>query len=150
MSEDITHFRLLRGTFTDSNGEIHQVGDLVTLTESQYETWEHKFEPADDDADVDVETEEASGEPEADRERPTEEAQAEAADDVADDPAAEDREKAETLLETHDSWQAVQNAIEDGQADDFLDALETVEGEDGGPRNSVQSAIETRRDSLEE
>lgn len=45
-----------------------------------------------------------------------------------------------------DSWQSVTAAIEDGEADGHLDAVEAAEQDrDGDPRGSVQDAIEDRR-----
>ena len=43
-----------------------------------------------------------------------------------------------------ESWQAAVATVEAGDADDYLDALEAIDD-----RDSVQDAIETRRDELE-
>ena len=45
-----------------------------------------------------------------------------------------------------DSWQSVTTRIEDGEADDHLDAVEAAERDrDGEPRSSVIEAVEDRR-----
>lgn len=44
----------------------------------------------------------------------------------------------------NESWQAAVSAVEDGEADAYLDELEQVDD-----RNSVQEAIDERRDELE-
>lgn len=45
-----------------------------------------------------------------------------------------------------DSWQSVTSAIESGDADGHLDAVQAAEeGRDGGPRDSVISSIEERQ-----
>lgn len=45
-----------------------------------------------------------------------------------------------------ESWQSVTSQIEDGEADDHLDAVEAAERDrDGEPRSSVIEAIEERR-----
>lgn len=45
---------------------------------------------------------------------------------------------------TDEHWRTVVNAVEDGEADDRLDALEEADD-----RDSVQSAIDERRDELD-
>lgn len=52
------------------------------------------------------------------------------------------RAQAEALADEH--WRTAKANVENGDADDYLDELETIED-----RSSVLKAIETRRDELE-
>lgn len=50
-----TAYRLLSGTHRTADGERHEPGDVVELTEEEYDSFHWKFEPVDEDeTDVDA------------------------------------------------------------------------------------------------
>lgn len=143
---------MIRARFTGSNhyhdGERLERGDVVELTEDQYQLWHYQFVRLDEDSDggessesteTDSESEESDSDDEADESSSEDE---ESAEETESD--SEKEEIAELLEGTVDE---VGSEISSGDYDDRLDEIE-VEEMRGEERKMVIDAVEDRREKV--
>ena len=138
---------MVRARFTGYNqyhdGERLEQGDVVELTEEQYDQWDYQFELLDDGPEDETDTPEEpeEGEDESDDTQggETEESEEEPADESeggVGDPA-----DLPTVSELEDRLAA-------GEYDDRLDELEIAERSRDSPRDTALEAIEARKEEV--
>jgi hypothetical protein len=113
------------GTFDVPDGKVDQY--LNRGWQHPEEAGVEEAPPAPEDPEPDADTESAGSE-------------------EADSSEEDGSEEFDAAGFVDDSWQSVTSQIEDGAADEHLDAVEAAERDrDGEPRSSVIEAIEDRR-----
>lgn len=148
---------MVRARFIGQNhyheGERIEQGDIIDLTEGQYDRWSYQFELLEsEDSEEDSEAEIA--------EESESEAESESSEDSGDSPLEEeespqsDSEESERKAEISDEYiketlqrtvPEVEDALESGEFDDALDRVESTEYA-GENRRGVMEAIEDRRE----
>ena len=122
------------------DGELLQEGDVVELSEAEYDAFGYQFARLDEPEASNEDVQDSAGdEPEAD-------------DDGSNSEGEESPEDEQTESELHDlldqSVPDLRNILETGEYDEQLDRLEEIESE-GDDRTTAHEAIQERREATE-
>lgn len=138
---------MVRCRFTGANHYVGEEsldeGDVIDLSDEQYERWSHKFVRLDEDVD-ETDAQSDTAESEEDGTSPEDESETD------DNGAQDDTEETDLDVDVADLTVAeLQDRLSDGDFDDRLDEIEVAE-RSGKNRDTAISAIVSRQNTIED